>query len=47
VHGKTFQRTFTDWTARIFQHEYDHLQVHIVDSSSCACKPPQYPLDVS
>lgn len=32
--GKTFQRTFTDWTARIFQHEYDHLQVRIVDSSS-------------
>ncbi len=25
--GNKFQRTFTDWTARIFQHEYDHLQV--------------------
>jgi peptide deformylase len=24
--GNKFQRTFTDWTARIFQHEYDHLQ---------------------
>jgi peptide deformylase len=23
--GKKFKRKFTDWEARIFQHEYDHL----------------------
>lgn len=27
VNGERIQRTYTDWTARIFQHEYDHLQV--------------------
>lgn len=26
VDGNQIQRTYTDWTARIFQHEYDHLQ---------------------
>lgn len=24
-HGRKFQRRFDDWTARIFQHEIDHL----------------------
>ena len=23
--GKTFTKKFRDWEARIFQHEYDHL----------------------
>jgi peptide deformylase len=32
VNGEQIQRTYTDWTARIFQHEYDHLQV----CQSCA-----------
>lgn len=27
VNGERIQRIYTDWTARIFQHEYDHLQV--------------------
>lgn len=26
INGQKFQRSFSDWTARIFQHEYDHLQ---------------------
>lgn len=26
VNGERIQRTYTDWTARVFQHEYDHLQ---------------------
>ena len=25
--GKKFSRSFSGWTARVFQHEYDHLQV--------------------
>lgn len=25
LEGKTFQKTFTEWEARIFQHEFDHL----------------------
>ena len=27
VKGETLMLTLTDWQARIFQHEYDHLQV--------------------
>ncbi len=30
--------TLTDWTARIFQHEFDHLQV-------CCCKGQGYRVD--
>lgn len=26
VKGKKFSKKFKDWEARIFQHEYDHLE---------------------
>ena len=44
VKGETMMLTLNGWQARIFQHEYDHLQVHqqelgpaylVLCSSSC------------
>ena len=39
VNGERIQRTYTDWTARIFQHEYDHLQVCVsrAHHGPCVC----------
>ncbi len=46
VKGETMMLTLNGWQARIFQHEYDHLQVHqqglrpiYRDLCTCSCLP--------
>ena len=35
VKGETLMLNLTDWQARIFQHEYDHLQVCAAPALAC------------
>ena len=45
--GQPLTLTLTDWRARIFQHEFDHLQVHILlgvrSVKSCTFLPRSSP----
>ena len=45
--GQPLTLTLTDWRARIFQHEFDHLQVHLNLAmrrvSSCTLMPTLSP----